>query len=103
MSRFNYILKDGVPIRTPDILTWGRWYESADEERRVARDEIDGVLVSTVFLGLDHSFDMGGPPVLWETMIFGLDEEYCERYTSREDAEAGHAQAVEMVRQRTGC
>jgi hypothetical protein len=67
MSRFNYILKDGVPIRTPDILTWGRWYESADEERRVARDEIDGVLVSTVFLGLDHSFEMGGPPVLWET------------------------------------
>jgi hypothetical protein len=41
----------------------------------------------------------GGPRVLWETMIFGLDDDsYQERYTSREAALEGHARAVEIVK-----
>ena len=65
-------------------------------------DEIGGVKVSTVFLGLDHRFSDSledGPPVLWETMIFGgAHDEHQERYTSRADAIAGHARAVKMVK-----
>ena len=56
----------GEPVSV-DLMTWARWYEHAD--RTIARDEVDDCEVSTVFLGLDHSFG-GGPPVLWETMIF---------------------------------
>jgi hypothetical protein len=56
------------------------------------------VTVSTVFLALDHSFG-DGPPVLWETMVFGgpadMDQ---QRYTSREAAEAGHVEAVTWAR-----
>lgn len=66
--------------------------------RHVGIDEIGASTVSTVFLGLDHAHN-GGPPVLWETMVFGgdLDGEQ-ERYTSRADAVAGHAAMVARVK-----
>lgn len=83
----------GNPQPCEDLLEWGRWMETAP--RGVARDIDEGpdggtIRVSTVFLGLDHSF-VGGPPVLWETLVFGgpLDGEM-ERYTSKADALRGH-------------
>jgi hypothetical protein len=57
-------------------------------------------LVSTVFLGLDHGHG-GGPPVLWETMIFAHGQEFDQdqdRYTSHEDAVRGHHETVNRVR-----
>jgi hypothetical protein len=57
------------------------------------------VSVSTVFLVLNHAH-FGGPPVLWETMIFTKNQfldGYQERYRSRQVAEAGHALAVMMA------
>ena len=84
---------DGEPREERDLLTWARWFEESREARTVARDELPGdVTVSTVFLGLDHSFALGGQPVLFETMVFGgpLDLEM-ERYHTREAALHGHA------------
>ena len=72
-----------------NLHTWGRWFETAD--RRVARDERDGVVVSTVFLGLNHAF---GPrrPLLFETMIFGGPHDQDQaRYSTWAEATAGHA------------
>lgn len=87
-----------------------RWYKLASDGRtpiacdvteadghighHVGDDERDGIRVSTAFLGLDHQFG-SGPPLLWETMVFGLeDDEPCERYSSYEDAVAGHQRYV---------
>ena len=55
--------------------------------------------VSTVFLGLDHQFGRGGPPMLFETMIFGdpLDGEML-RCSTWEQAETQHAAMVERVK-----
>lgn len=91
----------GEPKRAEDIIEWARWLERNQDARRVAFDEIGDVHVSTVFLSIDHAFT-GGPPVLWETMVFGgpRDEEQ-ERYTSRADAVAGHARMVARVRAST--
>jgi hypothetical protein len=76
---------------------WANWMETAGDTRRLGNDLIGDVHVSTVFLGLDHSFS-DGPPVLWETMIFGGEhDQYQERYTSREDALAGHERAKALV------
>jgi hypothetical protein len=53
---------------------------------------VDGeaVDVSTVFLVFDHGFE--GPPVLWETMVFGgPDDGWQQRYRSRAAARTGHA------------
>jgi hypothetical protein len=66
----------------------------------------DDIRVSTVFLGFNHAplFDnngkriINGTPVLWETMIFGGEhDQYQERYTSHEDALAGHQRALDLV------
>lgn len=96
----NYILaEDGkTPVWEPDVMKWGRWYEKAD--RHVACDTIGSVKISTVFLGMDHNYHLAGPPVLWETMIFGATgdlEHYQERYTSYEDAVEGHQHALMLV------
>jgi hypothetical protein len=93
-----YILDEkGEPVPCASLMEWAKWIEGGGS-RRVAEDFVGDVRVSTVFLGLDHSF-VDGPPVLWETMIFGgPHDEYQERYTSREAALAGHTAAVALAR-----
>jgi hypothetical protein len=75
----------------------------ADEEyKRVKQDVFvyDGepVNVSTVWLGLDHNWWPDRPPLIFETMIFGgkLDLEVW-RYSTEEQAVAGHADAVKLL------
>ena len=91
-----YILEGKEPKLVDDTLEWGRWFETAN--RCVAKTNLtNNVRVSTVFLGLDHSFG-GGTPILFETMIFGgKHNDYQERYASWEEAEAGHLQAVKLA------
>lgn len=68
MPTDKYILKGHTPVLEPDLLKWAHWFETAD--RRVEYTRRYRVTVSTVFLGLDHSFDRG-TPILFETMVFG--------------------------------
>jgi len=56
------------------------------------------IMVSTVFLGLDHRWD-SGPPLLFESMCFnGPLDEAQERYTTWEQAKKGHSEMVEAVK-----
>ena len=90
----------GDPVAVDDLLEWGQWFEVNRERRKLAVDTLGDVTVSTVFLGLDHNFGESGPPVLWETMVFGGTgelEDYQERYSSRADALDGHRRAVALV------
>ena len=91
----HYIL-DGKNAVSADLITWAKWLETA--ERHVAKTAVsDTVNVSTVFLGLDHSFG-GGPPLLFETMILGGEhDKYQDRYETWEQAEVGHQKAVDLV------
>lgn len=95
-----YILDDqGNPVPEPDIIKWARWFEENADKRRVAFAIIGQCSVSTVFLGLDHSWG-DGPPLLYETMIFdGEGIDYQERYSTREEALAGHAHACEVAKE----
>ena len=80
------------------LFEWAEWFERSRDTRTLRRDTIGDVLISTVFLALDHAFG-GMVPVLWETMIFGGPHDaYQERYTSKDAALAGHARAVALVR-----
>lgn len=91
-----YILKGGAPVPEPDTVKWAQWFEASREARVVAKTVIGAVTVSTVFLGLDHGYG-NGPPVLWESMVFGGPRDGDERrYTSRAHAEAGHAEMVRI-------
>jgi hypothetical protein len=92
-----YILKNKHPVPEPDVLKWGKWIETAD--RRVALTNLGGGrVVSTVFLTLDHSFG-SGPPLLFESMLLdeNCQDEDMERYSTWEEAEAGHARMVERA------
>jgi hypothetical protein len=100
----HYILSDDNSVTPVDALEWSQWFEQADDRRIVGRDKKDDVEVSTVFLGIDHSFGLGGPPILWETMVFGGDHDHeQERYSSREDAVAGHARWCKLALGREPC
>jgi hypothetical protein len=95
-----YRLAGHEPVAEPDLLRWSRWFEEAGNARRiVARTDVGGRTVSTVFLGIDHNFCSVGPPLLFETMIFGLpdDEEYQERCTTWDEALAQHQRALEYL------
>lgn len=92
-----YILVNKEPVRIRDIIEWAKGFE--DQDRRVARDTVGDAEVSTVFLGIDHSFGDSEKPVLFETMIFGgpLDQEMW-RYCTWDEAVEGHAKALELAR-----
>ena len=107
MSRF--FNKSGEPI---SMMAWAQLLNDRDYAT-VAYDEVGiSVKVSTVWLGLDHSF-FEGPPIIFETMVFTFrDEPYTMpsgheywwegveqyRYSTLAEAEVGHAKILEMVR-----
>lgn len=101
-----YVLdEDGRPLPCSDVSAWSAWAFPNDpaesiRRRSVAQTRIRKfVSVSTVFLAIDHGWGMRHAPVLWETMIFGGPHDgYQDRYCTREDAEAGHWEAVRLAR-----
>jgi hypothetical protein len=100
-DRFDHwILKDGKPVPATHAQ-WALWWPTALEERRVAYTDFPDfpgrIFVLTVFLGGDHRRDTG-QPLLYETRAFGglLDGEMA-RYSTRAQAEQGHAEMVRRV------
>lgn len=93
MNRHFVLNEQHEPVEA-DLMTWAKWFQDV-KARCVGYTEFDGGHVSTVFLGLDHNFAEVGPPLLFETMIFGgANSEYQERYSTWAEAEAGHLRAV---------
>lgn len=95
-NRYFILNENGDPISMTDAIGFAQWFEKAN--RHLAKTELSGFYISTVFLGINHAFG-GGDPVLWETMIFGLtgDDEYQDRHTNKRDALLGHIKAIEFV------
>lgn len=92
-----YILKYKKPIKAT-IEEYSKWISKNPKQKVVKQELIKDSKVSTVFLGLDHSWE-SDTPVLWETMIFGGKEDmYQDRYTSYKDAVIGHKKAVNLVK-----
>ena len=92
----NYILEGKVPKPCYDLAMWA---ESLGANRHVNKTDLpNDIQISTVFLGMDHSFT-GGTPILFETMIFGgKHDQYQERYATYEEAERGHKRAVKLAK-----
>jgi len=63
-----YILMGKTPIVCNDLMKWAKWMEI--KKRIVKQEKVGRYRVSTIFLGLDHSFMDGAEPLLFETMIF---------------------------------
>lgn len=92
----------GYYDRQGNPMTLGQWaasFKTRQADKRVAETTLpDGKWISTVWLGLDHSFG-SGPPLIFETMVFPSQDDMgdldCERYSTEAEAVAGHARMVE--------
>jgi len=89
--------RQGKPIDS--IKEWEKLFHNF-KYRMIAKTDVAGKQVSTVWLGLDHQWGTG-PPLIFETMVFPGEgpslEEYMERYSTEEEARAGHLRVVKMI------
>lgn len=93
--RGHYILDGKEPVEVSDIMTWATQFETAG--RIVKKTTLGEVEVSTVFLGLDHQWG-DGPPLLFETMVFGGEHDQEQwRYSTWDEAVAGHDAVVAKI------
>ena len=94
-----YILDGKTPVLEPDRDKWARWFEKGSHH--VARTmTARRFFISTVFLGIDHQWGKG-PPLLFETMVFERSKNTdldMKRYSTWDEAEAGHAALVRKWR-----
>ena len=104
-----YILVDREPVPCDNLWEWAAQCESRQWASCVGHTKVDDYTVYTSFLGLDHNFDCFSDiehvPLVFETMIQSSDEgwlDYQERYATWDEAEAGHARAVEYVQSLVG-
>lgn len=89
-----YYDRDGKPI-TP-----AAWADLFDDwpYKQIASTKINGATVSTVWLGLNHQWSSEGPPLIFETMIFGGHLDGAQwRYTTEQQARVGHAAAAAIA------
>jgi len=100
----HFILKNKEIIEI-DLMTWAKWFETS--ERIVAKTVLNKGIVSTIFLGIDHSFIPNSPiekMLLFETMVFNsgteLDNEPF-RYSTYDQAVKGHDEIVKKLKQLT--
>lgn len=103
ISLGHYILVGHEAVRINDTLEWARKFGSSN--RVVKQEDVGKYRVSTVFLGLDHQWTEGGPPRIFETMVFegdNMSDLHCERYATWAEAEVGHDDIVSKIKSVTG-
>ena len=97
----------GQIVACDDVLKVAKWFEDEDN-RRIAlsavpygEDSKEGILISTVFLCIDHNLTGEGEPILFETLAsFPDDFEIMRRYTTEAEALKGHDEVVAEVQER---
>lgn len=95
-----YILNGKTPMLCKDLEAWSQWLKTAD--LHVAWDKINGVTVSTVFLGTDYNHSGKGAPLLFETKVFGgsILDDIVERHATWDAAVKGHQVWVNRAKMR---
>ena len=97
-----YYDRQGNPLTMEQWVTLFDTQQQREDYRRVGSTQVGQVWVSTVWLGLNHSYG-SGPPLIFETMAFGPHswaELFVDRYSTEAEALAGHEKIVAEVRRR---
>lgn len=94
----HYLIDENKNLIPCDLITWAKQFDDTDN-RRVKNETINGYRVSTVFLGIDHSFEEGELH-LFETMVFdekgeSVDMDRCDTW---DNAVIMHEKMCERVR-----
>lgn len=88
--------RDGTPYPEGDagLFEWARDFEDHQARTVAVHRTLYGEKLSTVWLGLDHSF-FDGPPLIFETMLFARhNRELQWRYSTEAQAIEGHRRAL---------
>jgi len=93
--RWGYYNRAGEPI---DVDEFARLLGIPDY-RVVAKTVVGDREVSTVWLGVDHGFGHAPAPIIFETLVFPECEDMW-RYTTEQEARAGHDRVVAGLRGR---
>jgi hypothetical protein len=103
-----YILDDNKNPIPASFDEWAHWL-AVDPNRKIVKQDYlpNNIMVSTVFLGMDHNFGLFDPsilfnPILFETMIFGSnyeDQGYQTRCSTYEEALQMHEEALNQFPQ----
>lgn len=92
MIGLRYYDRDGEPIT---LEQWGGLVLDRDYPQ-IATHWVRDWAISTVWLGMNLA--MTGPPHIFQTMVLAPDgDTRVERYSSEEEARAGHLQIVKHV------
>jgi hypothetical protein len=100
MSWLKYHDREGREI---PLLLWAALFED-DDYRIVAETHVNMYRVSTCWFGheLGMGFLTGGPPLIFESMVFGPETRGhaydCRRYATEAQAKAGHEELVTVIR-----
>ncbi len=96
-KRYRYFSQEGIGY--DDTLKWAKHIEERDNKSIKQEYVFFGRFwISTVWLGLDHSWNENEPPLIFESMVFNSNHDGYDldmnRYTTREEAIAGHQALV---------
>ncbi len=88
--------KQGDPIT---LEQWGKLMNDRDY-KIIKQEDVGKYWISTVWIGLNYSWDEKAPPLIFETMVFtnDKDEQECERYSTEQEALKGHRAMVEKYK-----
>lgn len=98
-----YILR-GHEVVEADMLESAMFFENIGartvrKTQVVATKSVEECEVSTVFLGIDHGYTENGPPIVFETLVFGGPmADSMRRYATWDEAVAGHEETVDLCR-----
>jgi hypothetical protein len=100
-----YYLNEDHSVRVCSSDEWSNQFEEMRRKgtHHVACDQVGKHSVSTVFLGNNHNLYLG-KPLIFETMVFAGDsaiDDYCERYSTWDEAIEGHKKAIEWAKKAT--
>ena len=95
MSSLTHVLYEKGVYPEPDVEKWAWWFNATN--RTIKRTTLpDGVVISTVFLGINHGSDE--VPLFFETMVFGGKHDGdMYRYSMYVEAEMNHDAIVKQI------
>lgn len=90
-----YFDREGKPMTVEE---WYKKFSDFDYKNLKKTTLSWGGVVSTIWLGLDHSFLQQGTPLIFESMLFPLESNFLEfdmdRYSTEAEALSGHERMV---------
>ncbi len=72
---------------------------SNKEYMSVCSTFVGSIYISTTWLGINHGLGFDGPPLIFETMVFGYsdEEDFMKRHVNEESARLYHYKAVQHL------